>query len=96
VEEKAEHLRKFVVDFEGDILKNVSSEQKIEAVVSASRAEIVHTTVSPIQANGAWRLVIDLVPESDAPVELSGYLSLNGLRLSEIWTYQWRRTDGQS
>lgn len=96
VEEKAEHLRKFVVDFDGDILRNLPAEKEIEAVVSVNRAQIIHTTVSRIPANGAWRLVIDLVPDGEAPVELSGYLSLNGLRLSEIWTYQWRREDGQS
>lgn len=92
--ENPEDLRKFVVDFEGESLGNLSPDGDIEAVVSASRAKIVHTSVSHIEANGAWRLVIDLIPESDAPVELSAYLDFDGQRLSEIWCYQWRRSDG--
>jgi glucans biosynthesis protein len=93
--ENAEGLRKFVVDFEGDVLGNLAADSNVEASISVTRAEIVHSAVSRVEANGAWRLVIDLMPEGDAPVEMTGYLSLNGQRLSETWAYQWRRTDEQ-
>jgi len=94
--ENEKDLRKFVIDFEGEALGNLSAETNVEASVSITRAEIVHTTISRIEANGAWRLVIDLVPEGDAPVEMSAYLNVDGKRLSETWAYQWRRNDGQS
>ncbi len=94
--ENSEDLRKFVVDFDGEVLRNLSPGSNVEAGLSVSRAEIVHTAVSRIEATGAWRLVIDLVAEGDAPVEMSGFLILDGQRLTETWTYQWRRSDGQS
>jgi len=93
--ENNEGLRKFVVDFEGEALRNLSADSGVEASVSVSRAEIVHSGVSRVEANGAWRLVVDLMPEGDGPVEMNGYLSLDGKRLSETWAYQWRRTDEQ-
>ncbi|WP_246727845.1 glucan biosynthesis protein [Chelativorans sp. Marseille-P2723] len=89
-------LRKFVVDFGGEILARLPEAGEPRAIVSASRGEIAHTAVSRIDANGVWRVVIDLVPEGDAPIELSGYLTFEDQRLSETWTYQWRRTDGRS
>jgi periplasmic glucans biosynthesis protein len=93
--ENTKDLRKFVVDFAGERIGNLPAETNVEAHVSVSRAEIVHTGVSRVGANDAWRLVVDLIPESDAPVELSAYLTLGGERLSEIFAYQWRRNDGQ-
>lgn len=93
--ENTENLRKFVVDFEGDVLKALTPEEKIEAVVTVSRAEIAHQSISHMKANDAWRLVIDLTAESDAPVEMSGYLKVGDRKVSETWSYQWRRNDGQ-
>ncbi|WEX10090.1 glucan biosynthesis protein [Chelativorans sp. AA-79] len=93
--ENPEDLRKFVIDFEGEVLGNLSADSHVEASISVTRAEIVHSAVSRIEANGAWRLVVDLIPEGDAPVEMSGFLSLDGQRLSETWAYQWRRSDDQ-
>ncbi|WP_040678020.1 glucan biosynthesis protein [Nitratireductor pacificus] len=91
--ENTEGLRKFVVDFDGEILRNLSADSNIEAVVNVSRGDIVHSTVSRIDSNGMWRLVIDLKPNGAGPVELNAYLNLDDKRLSEIWSYQWRKTD---
>ncbi|WP_366936196.1 glucan biosynthesis protein [uncultured Nitratireductor sp.] len=91
--ENKDGLRKFVVDFEGEILRNLPSDSNIEAIVNVSRGEIAHSTVSRIASNGMWRLVIDLKPNGSGPVEMSGHLKLDDKRLSEIWTYQWRDTD---
>lgn len=93
--EQSQNMRKFVLDFEGDVLRNISPEDKVEAVLSVSKAEIAHSSISFVEANGSWRLVIDLVAQGDAPVEMSGHLKLGDRILSEIWTYQWRRSDGQ-
>ncbi|MCT7377434.1 glucan biosynthesis protein [Chelativorans salis] len=94
--ENSQTLRKFVVDFEGEALRNLSADEGVEAIISVSRAEVVHTAVSRIDANGAWRMAIDLEPEGDAPVELSGSLNLGDRKLSETWVYQWRESDGRS
>lgn len=91
--ENEDGLRKFVVDFEGEVLRNLSDDSGIEAVVNVSRGEIVHSTVSRLENNGMWRLVIDLKASGEAPVELKAHLTREGERLSEIWCYQWRKTD---
>ncbi len=88
-----EGLRKFVVDFDGEVLRNLPGDSNIEAVVNVSRGEIAHSTVSRIGSNGMWRLVIDLKPNGSGPVEMNGHLKLDDKRLSEIWSYQWRETD---
>lgn len=94
--DNGDDLRKFVIDFEGESIRNLSADEDVKAHVSASRAKIVHSTVSRIEANGAWRLVVDLVPEGDAPVEISGFLSIGDRKLSETWVYQWRKSDARS
>ncbi|EKF41541.1 glucan biosynthesis protein D [Nitratireductor indicus C115] len=91
--ENKDGLRKFVVDFEGQILRNLSPDSNIEAIVNVNGGEIVHSTVSRIETNGMWRLVIDLKPGGDKPVEMNAHLKLDDQRLSEIWSYQWRKTD---
>lgn len=91
--ESAADVRKFVVDFDGEVLRNLSDKSDVQATVSASNGEITHSTVSSIDANGVWRLAIDFKPEDDRPVELSAYLTNNGQRTSETWHYQWRLGD---
>ncbi len=86
-------LRKFVVDFDGEVLRNLSSEDEVLAQISVSNAEISHSGVSRVEANGVWRLVIDLLPEGDKPVEMKAHLTRGNEVLSETWLYQWRNGD---
>ncbi|WP_265517583.1 glucan biosynthesis protein [Nitratireductor luteus] len=87
------NMRKFVIDFEGEVLRDLPADEGVEAAVSVNRAEIIHQTVSRVEANGAWRLVLDLLPEGAEPVELSAKLNSGDRLLSETWVYQWRRGD---
>ncbi|MCR4268330.1 glucan biosynthesis protein [Nitratireductor sp. ZSWI3] len=91
--ENTDGLRKFVIDFDGEVLRNLSADSNIEAVVNVGGGDIVHSTVSRIESNGMWRLVVDLKPNGARPVEMNGYLKLDDKRLSETWSYQWRKTD---
>ncbi|MCC0039517.1 MAG: glucan biosynthesis protein G [Brucellaceae bacterium] len=87
-------LQKFVVDFAGGALAAVAADsEEIESTLKASNAEIVHSSLSRIEANGAWRLVLDVRPEGDSPAEFSAFLSHRGTRISETWVYQWRPQD---
>lgn len=93
VENEAD-LQKFAIDFDGGALANFGPDSKgLESVVKANNAEIVHSSLSRVEANGVWRLVVDLKPGGSAPVELSASLSHEGTRISEIWLYQWRPED---
>jgi len=90
-------LHKFVVDFDGGPLARLAADgAEIESTVKANNAEIRETTLSRIEANGHWRLVIDIQNPGEIPVELSAYLSQAGTRMSEIWLYQWRPDDDRA
>jgi len=88
--------RKFVIDFRGKPLEALPASAKVEATVNVAGAGDVRWVVSCIEANGDWRLAIDLMPDGDDPIELSANLEMEGRILSETWHYQWRRNDGKS
>ncbi|KFB08937.1 glucan biosynthesis protein [Nitratireductor basaltis] len=88
-----EGLRKFVIDFDGEVLRNLSSDDEVLAQISVSNAEITHSGVSRVEANGVWRLVIDLLPEGDKPVEMKAHLAIEDEAVTETWLYQWRNGD---
>ena len=87
-------LHKFVVDFEGGPLSGLESGQtEVKSTLTVRNAEVRHSTLSRLEANGMWRLVIDVDSTGDQPVELSAYLTVDETRISEIWLYQWRSID---
>ncbi|TPW32519.1 glucan biosynthesis protein [Martelella alba] len=91
--ENDDGTRKFVVDFAGGSLADLPAGTEVKAHVTATNAEIVHSTVSQVNGQGVWRLAIDLKPDGDKPVELVGSLNDGAQDLSEIWLYQWRVGD---
>lgn len=93
VEGNGSGLRKFVVDFAGDLLRNLSAGSGVEATVNVSNGEIVHFSVFQIEPNDVWRLALDVRSTGDGPIELSAFLNNEGRRLSETWLYQWRNGD---
>ena len=93
--EDKEHSRKFVVDFEGGPLGNLSGDADVKPKVNISAGKIVHATVSPVETTSRWRMVIDLQLPDDAPAEIGAYLSQRDVRLSENWLIQWRNGDEQ-
>lgn len=79
-----------VVDFEGERLAELSEVESVSLVWEASGGgEIRKSTVRKNPFNQTWRAVIYLVRTSEAPVEMSAYLELEGERLTETWSYQW-------
>ncbi|WP_245893310.1 glucan biosynthesis protein [Devosia naphthalenivorans] len=88
--ENATNLRKFVVDFEGGELADISAETPPDVVATVSGGVAQHTVLSRIDANGAWRLVFDVETDETAPLELRAYLIGSGRQLTETWLYQWR------
>ncbi len=84
-------LRKFVVEFIGSILANVPAGLKPEAVVTASRGEIVNPFTEALSNDvaGHWRAVFDLKASSGDPIELRMFMRLKGQVLTETWAYQY-------
>lgn len=88
--ENAATLRKFVVDFVGGDLADLTNATPPDVVATVSGGVAQHTALSRIDANGAWRLVFDVETDGTAPLELRAYLVGTGRQLTETWLYQWR------
>jgi len=93
--EDKEAARKFVVDFEGGALGNLSPDADVTPSVNLSEGKIVHATVSPVETTKRWRMVLDLQLPDDKPVEIAAHLAQRDVRLSENWLIQWRNGDEQ-
>ena len=82
--------RKFVVDFGGDTLRNLSTEAPVEAIVNASSGRIKNTVVHKNMLTGDWRLAFELEPDpNQSPVDLRAYLRIGNEVLTETWIHQW-------
>lgn len=93
VDNKGKNLRKFVIDFGGGLLENVPGDKKIDAVVNVSRGKIVNKTVFRVEEDGVWRLMVDVQPSGDQPIEINARLAMDDRPVSELWLYQWRVGD---
>ena len=81
--------RKFVVDFAGGPLHEMTKESGIEPVINASRGEIDGSYVLPVVGTERWRVVFDLYAEGAEPVELRCFLRADDRTLTETWLYQY-------
>lgn len=87
--ENTDGTRKFVVDFAGGMLAALPGDAEVEGVVTIAGGKIAVQTLSKIEGLEIWRLVIDILPEADATVELVAHIAGYGRKLSENWLYQW-------
>jgi glucans biosynthesis protein len=85
---KPKDLRKFVVEFEGGPLERLAPGDEPEAVVTASRGEIVDSKAEPVPGTKRWRADIDLQEDGLEPVELRLFLRLGERPLTETWLYR--------
>ena len=88
--ENAASLRKFVIDFDGGRLAELSPDTVFEVDATASAGEIIGSTFSQIEANGLWRLVLDVETQGQSIIELRASIGSGGEPLTEAWLYQWR------
>ena len=81
---------RFVIDFNGKQLSQLSPETVLRGVVSAgdgSQAEILEQHVLPNPVTGGWRLTFQVRPKGGDPVELRAFLQRGQDALTETWTY---------
>ncbi|WP_051855590.1 glucan biosynthesis protein [Thioclava atlantica] len=92
--ENTKGTRKFVIDFKGGEISRLpnSAVDEIEAITHATKGKIVTQTLSKVEQDGVWRLVLDVSADGDAPVELTAHLAGFGRKLSETWLYQWNKS----
>lgn len=87
----AEDRRKFVIDFEGGLLRELSGAAEVSPVVTASGGSLHEVVLSQVEGTQIWRLVVEVTTEGDGIVELMAHLKGYGRQLSERWAYQWMR-----
>lgn len=88
--ENAATLRKFVVDYAGGHLSELHDDTEFDIDASLSAGTIVSKTFHRIEANGLWRLVIDVDTGGANLIELKSDIRAGGQPLAETWVYQWR------
>jgi glucans biosynthesis protein len=84
-------VRKFMVEFKGEVLSKLPFGVKPEPVLSASRGTFsyIYTEAVPDDVPGHWRAQFDLAVEGNDPVEMRCYLRSGEQVLSETWLYQY-------
>jgi periplasmic glucans biosynthesis protein len=83
--------RKFVVDFTGVSLAQLSPETEIEAVVTSTSGELSKPIVHWNAHIQGWRLFFELEPDGREPADLRAFLRHDNDVLSETWSYRWVR-----
>ena len=92
-----DNATRFVVDFEGEALRRLPADAVVEGVVSANvgdpaepgamrPVEILEQQVIRNPATDGWRLVFQIEPPGDDPVELRAFLRHGQNTLSETWS----------
>ena len=84
-------VRKFMVEFQGDVFEKLKDGQKVEAVISASRGTLSYIFTEPVPGQkDQWRAQFDLTTTGMEPVDLRLYLRTNdGTPLTETWIFQY-------
>ena len=84
-------VRKFMVEFLGEVLAKLPFGVKPEPVLWASRGTFsyVYTEAVPDDVPGHWRAQFDLTTEGSEPVEMRLFLRHGDEVLSETWLYQY-------
>lgn len=82
---------KYAIDFAGGELASYTSEQRVvEPVVEASHARIDNPYAIRVVGTDHWRLVFDVYPDGDAPVDLRAFLRADKRALTETWVFTHR------
>ncbi len=83
---------KFVIDFAGGLLAAAAEgDPDIAPVVTVQGGTADVVTLSRLPEQGRWRLAIDIAAASGDLVEIAAHVAGHGRKLSEIWTFQWRK-----
>lgn len=79
---------RIVVDFAGGKLDDISTDAKVQAVVTGlDGTKVNQQQVFWVEPANGWRMSIEATPAPNKPLGLRAYLKLGGNTLSETWTY---------
>lgn len=82
--------RKFVIDFEGAPLGEPIEDSPVSAQVDVVGGTLTQEVLQKVDGHDhMWRLVIEVVADNNATVELRAHLGAGDRPLTETWVYQW-------
>ncbi len=81
--------RKFVVDFRGGELDNLSPDSPLAIELQKSSGTISELVVRQLPDGRTWRASFKLEPEGNKVADMRLFLKLRDQRLSEVWSYVW-------
>lgn len=81
--------RKFVIDFRGGELDNLSPDAPLVADLQKSSGNISELVVRQLPDGRTWRASFKLEPDGDKVADMRLFLKLRDQRLSEVWSYVW-------
>jgi glucans biosynthesis protein len=82
------HMKKLVIDFEGETLAGLTRDSGVQPVVSVARGRIDNAAAYPVAGTPRWRLMLDVTVLDPDSADLRGWLRRNGAALSETWSFQ--------
>lgn len=81
---------RFAIDFAGGKLPLLANDAKVELVITTNRGGIEIPSARPLTEINGYRAIFDLRPDDlTDPINLSAYLTLEGVALTETWFYQY-------
>lgn len=81
--------RKFVIDFRGGELSNLSADAPLIAEMQKNTGTISELVVRQLPDGRTWRASFKLEPDGNKVADMRLYLKLRDQRLSEVWSYVW-------
>jgi periplasmic glucans biosynthesis protein len=82
-------LRKFVIDFRGGELDNISPDAPVEAIMKSSSGTMTELQVVRLPDGKTWRVSFKLQPDGNNLSDMRMHLQLRDQRLTEVWSYVW-------
>ncbi len=89
-QERRYFSRRFVLDFEGDVLGSLAEDAPIEPVVTCSRGRVEFVHARRLPGGNVVRAMFDLVPDhTGEAIDVRLFLRSGDQALSETWLYQY-------
>lgn len=85
---RGHRVRKFVVDFNGATLSTLAADAPVTGRVTVGEGgELKEQQIVKNSVTGGWRLVFEVKPPKEKPLELRAYLAHGESTLTETWSY---------
>ena len=81
--------RRFVIDFGGPAMPALEDAGLVAAVLETSSGQTSSPSVQLLPDGAGWRASFDLIPDGERPADMRLFLTADGAKLTETWTYVW-------